>query len=87
VSAAFTGLPMRVLRNAFASEYGDAPVLPPMLQSGAAEDIFRAAAARADARYAPMPAGESAGLIDDLPSAGDVVRNMADEADRIVHSL
>ena len=87
VSAAFTGLPMRVLRNAFSAEYGDAPVLPPMLQSGAAEDIFRAAAARADARYAPMPAGESAGLIDDLPSAADVVRHIAAEADRVVHSL
>jgi nitronate monooxygenase len=87
VSAAFTGLPMRVLRNAFTSEYGDAPVLPPMLQSGAAEDIFKAAGARSDARYAAMPAGEGAGLIGDLPSAGDVVRRIVEDADRIAQTL
>jgi nitronate monooxygenase len=87
VSAAFTGLPMRTLRSRFASEFGDAPVLPPMLQSNAAEDIFRAAAARGDAAYFPMPAGESAGRITDLPSAGDVVRSMVDEAERILAVL
>ena len=87
VSAAFTGLPMRVIRNTFTAEYAGAPVLPPMLQSSAAEDIFKAAAARSDARYASMPAGESAGLIDDLPSAGDVVRRIVDDAERVTHSL
>jgi len=63
------------------------PVLPPMLQSAAADDIFKAAAARSDPRYASMPAGESAGLISDLPSASDVVRRIVDEADRVTHSL
>jgi len=87
VSAAFTGLPMRVLRNAFTAEYGTAPVLPPMLQSGAAEDIFKAAMARSDARYAAMPAGESAGLIADLPSAADVVRRIVEEAERTLSAL
>jgi nitronate monooxygenase len=84
VSSVFTGLPMRTLRNTFTSEYGDAPVLPPMLQSNAAEDIFRAAAQRGDARYFPMPAGESAGLIDDMPSAADVVRRIIREAEAVV---
>jgi len=87
VSAAFTGLPMRVLRNAFTTAYGDAPVLPPMLQSGAAEDIFKAAAARSDPRYASMPAGESAGLISDLPSAADVVRRIVEEAEHVMSAL
>ena len=87
VSPAFTGLPMRTLRNRFTAEYGDAPVLPPMLQSNAAEDIFRAAAQHGDAGYFPMPAGESAGLIADLPSAGDVVRSIVAEADDIVRGF
>lgn len=87
VSAAFTGLPMRVIRNAFSDEYGDAPVLPPMLQSSAAEDIFKAAASSGAGQYASMPAGESAGLIVDLPPAADVVRTIVDEADRIARSF
>ena len=87
VSAAFTGLPMRTLRNRFTTEYGDAPVLPPMLQSSAAADIVKAAGERADATYYPMPAGESAGLIDDIPSAADVVRAIVDEAGRVIRGL
>jgi nitronate monooxygenase len=84
VSAAFTGLPMRTLRNRFTDGYGSAPVLPAMLQSNAAEDIVKAAAARGDARYFPMPAGESAGLITDLPSAADVVRSLVREAAEVM---
>src|SRR5206468_3542010 len=87
VSAAFTGLPMRTLRNRYTAEYGQAPVLPPMLQSNAAEDIFRAAAQRGDGSYFPMPAGESAGLIDDLPAAAAVVASIVAEAGRIVAAL
>ena len=87
ISAAFTGLPMRTLRNRFTADYGDAAILPPMLQSNAAADIVKAAAARADARYFPMPAGESAGLIDDLPSAGEVVAAIADEIRRVLRVL
>jgi nitronate monooxygenase len=86
VSRAFTGLPMRTLRNDYTTEYGAAPVLPPMLQSNVAEDIFKAAAQRGDARYFPMPAGESAGLIADMPPAADVVRSIVDEADRVARS-
>ena len=87
VSRAFTGLPMRTLRNEFTASYGDGPVLPPLLQSNAAEDIFKAAAQRGDARYFPMPAGESAGLISDMPSAADVVRSIIEEADRVARTL
>ena len=87
VSSAFTGLPMRTLRNRFSSEYGDAPVLPPMLQSSAAEPIFRRAAERGDAAYYPMPAGESAGRVTDVPSAGTVVTSMMEEAARAIRDL
>jgi NAD(P)H-dependent flavin oxidoreductase YrpB (nitropropane dioxygenase family) len=80
VSDAFTGLPMRTLRNRFATDYGGAPVLPPLLQSAAADDVFRAAAARGDREHFPMPAGESAGLVHDMPSAGGIVRTLIDEA-------
>lgn len=87
VSSAFTGLPMRALRNRYSDEYGDAPVLPPMLQSSAAEEIFKRAGERGDAAYFPMPAGESAGLITDVPSAGDVVTAIASEAERTIETL
>jgi NAD(P)H-dependent flavin oxidoreductase YrpB (nitropropane dioxygenase family) len=87
VSDAFTGLPMRVLRNRFADDYGGAPLLPPLLQSNAAEDIFKAAAERGDREHFPMPAGESAGLIGDMPGAGDVVRAIVSEADAVLRDL
>jgi len=87
VSRAFTGLPMRTLRNRYTSEYGTAPVLPPMLRSNAADDIFKPAAARGDAQYFPMPAGESAGLIADMPAAEDVVRAIVREANEIVREF
>jgi NAD(P)H-dependent flavin oxidoreductase YrpB (nitropropane dioxygenase family) len=87
VSSAFTGLPMRTLRNSYTEEYGSAPVLPPMLQSNAADDIFKAAAQRGDAQYFPMPAGQSAGLIADMPSAADVVRTIVSEADQIMRGF
>ena len=87
VSRAFTGLPMRALRNAFTADYADAPVLPPMLQSSAAEDIFKAASARGDAAHASMPAGESVGLITDIPSAAEVVASIAAEAERVIGTL
>jgi nitronate monooxygenase len=87
VSDAFTGLPMRVLRNRFTDGYGRRPVLPPMLQSAAAQDIFAAAGSRGDREHFPMPAGESAGLIDDLPSAADIVRALVTEADAVMRNL
>src|SRR6185295_20292297 len=84
VSDAFTGLPMRVIRNRFADEYAGGPVLPPLLQSSAAEDVFKAAARRGDREYYPMPAGESAGLVRDTPSAGEIVRRLVEEAEAVI---
>jgi nitronate monooxygenase len=87
VSRAFTGLPMRTIANAFTAEYGSEPVLPALLQSNAAADIVTAAGQRGDARYFPMPAGQSAGLITDLPPAAEVVRSIVEEADRVVRGF
>jgi nitronate monooxygenase len=87
VSDAFTGLPMRVLRNRFTEGYGGRPVLPPMLQSSAAQDIFATAAQRGDREHFPMPAGESAGLIGDLPSAAEIVRALVSEAHAVLRTF
>jgi len=78
VTNAFTGLNARALRNRFIEEYSvsGAPVLPSLLQAMAAEDVFIAAAKTGNAEYYPMFAGQSAGLIADLPSASTtIVRN------------
>lgn len=89
VTDVFTGLYARALRNRFAEEYerSGAPVLPGLLQVKAAEDIYAAAAKANEREYYTLFAGQSAGLIDDLPSAGDVVRAIVKEADTALHAL
>ena len=89
VTDTFTGLYARALRNTYMSEYesSGAPVLPPLLQTKAAEDIYVAAARRGEREYFPMWAGQSAGLINDLPAARDVVRAIVDEADAALARL
>jgi nitronate monooxygenase len=89
VTEAFTGLYARALRNRFIEDYeaSGAPVLPSLLQSRVAEDIFTAAVERGDREYFPMMAGQSAGLVTDLPSAGEVVRAIAAEADATMSRL
>jgi nitronate monooxygenase len=83
VTDVFTGLYARALRNRFIEEYesSGAPVLPGMLQSKAAEDVFTAAARSGNRDYYPMMVGQSAGLVRDLPSAADVVRAIVAEAE------
>jgi nitronate monooxygenase len=83
VTDVFTGLYARALRNRFIDEYeaSGAPVLPGMLQSTAAEDVFAASAKSNSSDYYPMMVGESVGLIGDLPSAADVVRAIVAEAE------
>ncbi|HYU77485.1 MAG TPA: nitronate monooxygenase family protein [Vicinamibacterales bacterium] len=89
ITDAFTGLYARALRNRFIDEYAasGAPVLPSMLQSKAAEDVFMAAVKANDPEYYPMPAGQIAGLIRTLPSAGDVVRTIVAEAEATLRRL
>jgi len=89
VTKSFTGLPARVLRNRFIGEYDatGAPVLPGLLQSALAQSIF-AAAKRADQpEYFPLYAGQSAGIIRDLPGAGEVVQAIVEEAKAILQTL
>jgi nitronate monooxygenase len=89
ITDAFTGLYARVLRNRFTDEYAasGAPVLPGYVQSRAAGDIFRAAAARKDTGYYGLWAGQSVGLVHDLPEAAAVVRSVVDEARAVLRAL
>lgn len=82
ITDVFSGLPARGLRNRFADEYRDsgAPRLPGLLQSSAAQDIYFEAEKRGNGEHYPMLAGQSLGLIHDLPGAADVVRNLIEEA-------
>jgi nitronate monooxygenase len=85
VTDVYTGLYARGLRNRFATEYeaSGAPVLPPLVQTHAAQDVYAAAFVQGDGEYYPMLAGQSCGLIADLPSAADVVATIMAEAERV----
>jgi nitronate monooxygenase len=82
ITQSVTGLWARYLRNTFVTEYdaSGAPVLPALVQSHAAVDIFRDAARRQDPAWLPMATGQSAGLIRDVPGAGEVIAAIAREA-------
>ena len=62
-------------------------MLPPLLQRNAAADIYAAASARHDGDYLPMWAGQSVGLIRDLPGAAEVVESIVREARAILTGL
>lgn len=89
VTRAFTGLPARVIRNAFQQDYeaSNAPVLPGLLQSALEQPIWMAAAKSNRPEYFPLYAGQSVGVIRDLPGAADVVRSMIAEAQEIARGL
>jgi nitronate monooxygenase len=89
ITRAFTGLPARVLGNRFEREYSasGAPVLPGLLQSALEQDIWMAAARRNDPDYFPLYAGQSVGVIHDLPGAADVVETIVREAAAVLTGL
>lgn len=89
VTDAFTGLYARTLRSAFTDEYAasGAPVLPALLQAAAAQDIYTAAAQQQNREYFPMHAGQSVGLVHDLPGAAEVVETLVREARDALRAL
>jgi nitronate monooxygenase len=89
VTDVFTGLYARAIENRFTREYAasGAPVLPPFLHRSLAGDVPVAAARRGDPELYPMLAGQSMGIVRDLPHAGDVVRNVVREAERVLATL
>ena len=84
-----TGLWARYVRNTYTTEYdaSGTPVLPALLQSRAAQDIFGHAASLADPAWFPMPTGQSVGLVHDLPGAAEVVERIAREARTVLDAL
>jgi NAD(P)H-dependent flavin oxidoreductase YrpB (nitropropane dioxygenase family) len=84
-----SGLWARALANRFTREYTEsgAPILPPLVQRGAANDVFVAALKQGDAEYYPMMAGQSIGLIRDLPGAAEVVVSVIREARAVLNAL
>jgi len=89
VTDAFTGLYARALQNTFSRDYtaSGAPVLPPLVQRSAANDVYLAALKRADGEYYPMWSGQSVGLIHDLPGAAEVVAAIMREARAVLAAL
>jgi nitronate monooxygenase len=89
VTDAFSGLWARALSNTFSREYAAsrAPVLPPIVQRNAAGDVYAAAARQGDGNYYPMWAGQSVGLIRDLPGAAEVVQTLVREARQALAGL
>ncbi len=89
VTDAFTGYYARALRNTYASDYAasGAPVLGGLAQARAAQDVYDAARAQGTGEYFPMWAGQSVGLIHDLPGAADVVAALVAEASAVLARL
>jgi nitronate monooxygenase len=89
VTDVFTGLYCRTLRNTFVREYeaSGAPVLPGLLQRHAAQDIYAQAASQRDPEHFPLLAGQSVGLIHDLPGAAEVVATIVREARAALEAL
>ncbi len=89
VSDSVSGLWARYLKNTFITEYdaSGAPVLPALLQTNAAQDIFAAAARHQDITHIPMPTGQSVGLIHDLPGAAEVIETVIREAREVLAAL
>ncbi len=89
VTRAFTGLPARVLRNEFQQRYDEskAPVLPGLLQAALEHEMWTEAARTNKPDYFPLYAGQSVGVIHDLPSAAEVVKRIVEEAAAVLRNL
>jgi nitronate monooxygenase len=86
---AFSGLWLRALRNGYTEGYrgSGAPVLPPLLQTRAAQDVVEEARRRGDGDYFPLLAGQGVGLVHTLPGAAEVVDAIVREARVVLAAL
>jgi nitronate monooxygenase len=89
ITDVLTGLWARALDNRFIRDYAAsrAPVLPPHVHRAAAGDVYVAALKQGEADYYPMMAGQSVGLIRDVPGAGEVVEAIVREARAVLAAL
>jgi enoyl-[acyl-carrier protein] reductase II len=92
ITRAYSGKPMRVLRNAWVEDWRRraAEIQPfplQMAESARAGVLNFADDAGADPARTGMPAGQGAGAIHDVPGAGDLVRTVVADAERILRRL
>jgi nitronate monooxygenase len=89
LSDAFTGHYARFLRNDYTTQYREAaaPVLPPVVQQLASRDIIEAALRQEVSALYPLYAGQGVGMIDTIPSAGQIVRDVIAEARQALSSV
>ncbi len=83
-SRSYTGKPARMMKNEWieAWEKGDLEPLPLPLQPALVNDVLRRTPD--DDRVAANAAGQIVGLIKDVPPAADLVREMAEMAEKIL---
>lgn len=78
----FTGQWARVLSSEFTEHWAQAATetLPGLLQAAAGGDLFAAAKRLDDDQMQPLYAGAGAGLLNDVPSAQQVVQQLVEQA-------
>lgn len=86
VTKAYSGKPMRVLRNEFTDEWDAKPTLPFPLQLGATEGLARRGLEEGEVARGAVQAGQGVGLVDRIEPAGEVVRQLAEEAEALVRA-
>jgi nitronate monooxygenase len=84
---AWTGRYARALRNRFTDAFAGVEPLAPFWQLMAAADVVQEATRRDDPELLPLWAGQSAGLVRDLPGAGEAVASMAREAEALIMAM
>ena len=89
LSDGYTGQWARFLRSEYTDKWDAAGIhpLPGVLQAVTGSDLFTAATRDGDDEVQPLYAGASFGQIDDLPSAGDVVRRVIADAEQLLGAL
>lgn len=89
VTRAFTGKDCRVIKNLYAEQWEDrqGEIKPFPYQMMVDGDKMEAAIVRGEADRGIMPAGQISGAIHEVASAGDIVREMAEEAEEVLTRL
>jgi nitronate monooxygenase len=86
LTRAWSGRPLRAIRNRFVEELGDRAVPAYPVQNALTRPLRAAASARGDTAFMGLLAGQAGGLARDL-SAAELVRQLVDEAERATAAL
>jgi nitronate monooxygenase len=89
VTKTFTGVPARVLSNAFVNEYVKSKLLPLVwpLQRFIANDIYENAQTKDDANYYPLYSGQALRLLKRNQSAEEIIHEIAVQSKECVSIL